>query len=68
MDLLAVGASPADFAAARTQMAFTLGFHIILASILTVAGAVSALHVQQAQHLHQHAQRVPKMRHDRLDL
>ncbi|GAA2086074.1 cytochrome ubiquinol oxidase subunit I [Actinomadura alba] len=33
MDLLAVGASPADFAAARTQMAFTLGFHIVLASI-----------------------------------
>src|ERR671914_2766690 len=26
-------ATPADFAAARTQMAFTLGFHIILASI-----------------------------------
>jgi cytochrome d ubiquinol oxidase subunit I len=26
-------ASPADFAAARTQMALTLGFHIILASI-----------------------------------
>jgi cytochrome d ubiquinol oxidase subunit I len=25
--------SPADFAAARTQMAFTLGFHIVLASI-----------------------------------
>ncbi|MCW2900355.1 MAG: cytochrome ubiquinol oxidase subunit [Streptosporangiaceae bacterium] len=33
MDLVAVGASPADFAAARTQMAFTLGFHIVLASI-----------------------------------
>jgi cytochrome d ubiquinol oxidase subunit I len=33
MDLLAAGASPADFAAARTQMAFTLGFHIVLASI-----------------------------------
>ncbi|MGH3387412.1 MAG: cytochrome ubiquinol oxidase subunit I [Actinomadura sp.] len=32
-DLLAGGASPADFAAARVQMAFTLGFHIILASI-----------------------------------
>ena len=26
-------ATPADFAAARTQMAFTLGFHIVLASI-----------------------------------
>jgi cytochrome d ubiquinol oxidase subunit I len=33
MDLLATGASPADFVAARSQMAFTLGFHIILASI-----------------------------------
>jgi cytochrome bd-type quinol oxidase subunit 1 len=33
MDLVAAGAAPADFAAARTQMAFTLGFHIVLASI-----------------------------------
>ncbi|REE96495.1 cytochrome ubiquinol oxidase subunit I [Thermomonospora umbrina] len=31
--ILADAASPADFAAARQQMAFTLGFHIILASI-----------------------------------
>ncbi|MBA9003246.1 cytochrome ubiquinol oxidase subunit I [Thermomonospora cellulosilytica] len=31
--ILADAATPADFAAARQQMAFTLGFHIILASI-----------------------------------
>ncbi|SEG85867.1 cytochrome bd-I ubiquinol oxidase subunit 1 apoprotein [Thermomonospora echinospora] len=36
MELLATlagAATPADFAAARQQMAFTLGFHIVLASI-----------------------------------
>jgi cytochrome bd ubiquinol oxidase subunit I len=33
MDFLAGGATPADFLAARQQMAFTLGFHIVLASI-----------------------------------
>ncbi|RAY11352.1 cytochrome ubiquinol oxidase subunit I [Actinomadura craniellae] len=33
LQFLAEAATPADFAAARTQMAFTLGFHIILASI-----------------------------------
>ncbi|MBW8485360.1 cytochrome ubiquinol oxidase subunit I [Actinomadura parmotrematis] len=32
-DAAAGAASPADFAAARQQMAFTLGFHIVLASI-----------------------------------
>lgn len=33
LTLLAEAATPGDFAAARQQMAFTLGFHIILASI-----------------------------------
>lgn len=43
MDLLATGASPADLLAARSQMAFTLGFHIILASIGVGLPALTAL-------------------------
>jgi cytochrome d ubiquinol oxidase subunit I len=53
----ATAVSPADFAAARTQMAFTLGFHIILASIGIGLPALTVIAEWRAQRTGERAYR-----------